>query len=145
MLVTNIFSISHNVSQNKFKFSVTFMLSSTDALNLDRSNMLSFGKEITVSFFSPANIAQSIVYWTLGQGVAGLFLSPANYFPRTVNCHCDRIHSSLTIDHCFNNGLVGKQQVVWTKYCTCNRNSGGNMDMCSGYHNITEIMFKMVH
>ena len=48
MLVTSIFSFSHNVfypSQNKFQFSVTCILSSSTAFNLDQSEML-FGKEL---------------------------------------------------------------------------------------------------
>ena len=48
MLVTSIFSFSRNVfyrSQNKFQ--VTFDLSSANAFNLDKSKILSFGKELT--------------------------------------------------------------------------------------------------
>ena len=47
MLVTSIFSFSHNVfypSQKRFQFFVTFILSSTNAFNLDKSKVLSFGK-----------------------------------------------------------------------------------------------------
>ena len=30
------------------------------------------------------------------------------FFPRTDDSHCDRIRSSLTAVHCFDNGHVGK-------------------------------------
>ena len=50
MLVPSIFSFSNNVFSNLprtiFKFSVTFILSSADALNLGQSKILSFGKEL---------------------------------------------------------------------------------------------------
>ena len=39
------------------------------------------------------------------------------FFPRIDDSHCDRIHSSLTAVHCFNNGYVGKQSVAWKEYC----------------------------
>ena len=31
--------------------------------------------------------------------------------------HCDRIHCSLTVVHCFENGFFGKQPVDVKKYC----------------------------
>ena len=34
-------------------------------------------------------------------------------FPRFDDSHCDRIHSSLTAVHCFDNGYVVKQPVAW--------------------------------
>ena len=46
MLVTSIFSFSHNVfyhSPTKFQFSVTFNLSSANAFNLDKAKILSSG------------------------------------------------------------------------------------------------------
>ena len=30
------------------------------------------------------------------------------FFPRIDDSHCDRIHSSLTAVHCFDDGYVGK-------------------------------------
>ena len=49
MLVTNIFSFSHNLfypSQNKFQFLAEFNLSSANAFNLEQSKNLSFGKDL---------------------------------------------------------------------------------------------------
>ena len=49
MLVTSIFSFSHNVfhpSPQKINFSVTFILLSASPFSLDRSKNLSFGKEL---------------------------------------------------------------------------------------------------
>ena len=49
MLVTSIFSFSKNVfyhSQNKFQFLCCIFLSSANALNLDKSKILSFGKDL---------------------------------------------------------------------------------------------------
>ena len=39
------------------------------------------------------------------------------FFPRIGDSHCDRIHSSLTAVHCFDNGYVGKQPVAWKEFC----------------------------
>ena len=49
LLGTSIFSFSHNVStlsNSQVKGSVTFILSSANAFNLDQSKILSFGKEL---------------------------------------------------------------------------------------------------
>ena len=49
MLVTSIFSFSHNVfylSKNRFNFSISFILSSANPSNLDLSKILLFGKEL---------------------------------------------------------------------------------------------------
>ena len=49
MLVTSIFSFSHNVfypSQNNFKFSFMFILFSGQFFNLDQAKNMSFGKEL---------------------------------------------------------------------------------------------------
>ena len=35
------------------------------------------------------------------------------FFPRIDDCHCDRIHSSLTAVRCYSNYYVGKQPVAW--------------------------------
>ena len=53
MLVTNIFSISHNVStlpNTNFSFWVTIILSSANAFNLVKAKILLFGKELTSLF-----------------------------------------------------------------------------------------------
>ena len=39
------------------------------------------------------------------------------FFPRIDDSHCYRIHSSLTVVRCFDNGYVGKQPVTWKEYC----------------------------
>ena len=47
MLVTSIFSFSHNVFypyRNKLQILVTFMVKSANAFNLDKANFLGFGK-----------------------------------------------------------------------------------------------------
>ena len=52
MLVTSIFSFSYNVfypCRTNFRFSVTFILSSASAFNLDQSKNLSFGKELNIA------------------------------------------------------------------------------------------------
>ena len=54
MLVTSIFSFTHNVFyplKTNFNFSVTFILSSANAFNLDLTKILSFGKELDVIDF----------------------------------------------------------------------------------------------
>ena len=38
-------------------------------------------------------------------------------FPRIDYCRCDRIHFSLTVVHCYADGYVGKQPVVWKEHC----------------------------
>ena len=50
MLVTSIFSFSHNVSyssQHKFQFLSRYYLSSANALNLDWFKIFPFGKELS--------------------------------------------------------------------------------------------------
>ena len=56
MLVSSIFSFSHNVSyhlKKNFCFLITLILSSANAFNLDQSKNLSFGKGLTSDRFSP--------------------------------------------------------------------------------------------
>ena len=72
MLVTSIFSFSHNVfhqSQTEICFKVSFILSSANAFNLDQSKNLSFGKVLKgqLSF-----VAESVVYMTSNPQVSGL-------------------------------------------------------------------------
>ena len=33
--------------------------------------------------------------------------------------HCDRINSSPTVDHCFDDDFVRKLPVAWKEYCAC--------------------------
>ena len=39
------------------------------------------------------------------------------FFPRIGDSHFNRIHTSLTAVHCFNNDYVGKQPWTWKEYC----------------------------
>ena len=61
MLVSSIFSSSHNiyytVQKANFKFSVTFTLLSANAFNLDWPEILSFGKE-----FSDQGCSCSVIF-----------------------------------------------------------------------------------
>ena len=53
--------------------------------------------------------------------------APPIFFPRIDDSHCDRIHSSLTVVRCFDNGEVEKQPLAWKEYCAevpVNRTSG---------------------
>ena len=55
LLVTSIFSFSHNVSypsQDNFWFWITFILLSANPFNLDWCKILSFGKELTLYFIN---------------------------------------------------------------------------------------------
>ena len=74
-------------------------------------------------------------------------LSPARpiLFPRNDDSLCDRIDSSLTAVHCFDNSYVEKQPIVWTEYCAeCwLKELQESMDRCTGRHDISE-MFKTV-
>ena len=38
------------------------------------------------------------------------------FFPRIDDSHFDRIHSSFTTVHCFNNSYLGRQPVAWKEY-----------------------------
>ena len=57
-------------------------------------------------------------------------------------CNCDKIHSSLTAVHCFDNDYVGKQTVAWTEYCAeyWLKELQESMDRCTGRRDITEIL-----
>ena len=71
MLVTSIFSFYRNVStlpKTISNFSVTFILSSANAFNLGQAENLSFGKELTLYFFTEQQIfepdqTESICRW----------------------------------------------------------------------------------
>ena len=63
-------------------------------------------------------MAQSVVFRTWEQEVAGSILGSANILSRrNVDSHCDRIHAFLTAIRCFDNDYVGKQLVAWKEYC----------------------------
>ena len=66
------------------------------------------------------------------------------FFPRIEDSHCNRIHSSLTAVHYFNDNFVGKQPVSWKEYCAeyWLKEFQESMDRCNGCHNVTEITLK---
>ena len=66
-------------------------------------------------------------------------------FPRIDNSHCDRIHSSFTVVHCFDDFYVGKHPVVWEEYCSeyLLKELQESMDRCTGRHDITEIRVRI--
>ena len=61
-------------------------------------------------------------------------------FPRIGDSHCDRIHSSLTAVHCFDDGYVGKQPVSWEEYCADYwlKETQESMDRCTCHRDIYE-------
>ena len=66
-------------------------------------------------------------------------------FPRINNINCDRIHSSLTTVHCFNNCYVGKQPLTWKEYFEYFvrlKELQQSIDRCTGLRDISEIMLK---
>ena len=67
------------------------------------------------------------------------------FFLRTDDSHCDRIHSSLTTVHCFDNGYVGKQRVAWKEYCAeyWIKEVQESMDRRTGRRDVTEILLIM--
>ena len=67
---------------------------------------------------------------------------PDLFFLRTDDSHCDRIHSSLTAIHCFDNDYVRKQPVAWKEYCAeyWLKELQESMDRCTGHCDITEIL-----
>ena len=66
------------------------------------------------------------------------------FSPRIDDSHCDRIHSSLTAVHYFDNVCVGKQSVAWKEYSATywSKELQESMDRCIGSHDITEITLK---
>ena len=83
---------------------------------------------------------------TCEQEVADSIPSSANILYKDDDSHCNRIHSSLSDDHCFDNGYAGKQQVAWKEYCAeyWLKELQESMDRCTGHCNIAEILLKMV-
>ena len=66
------------------------------------------------------------------------------FLSRIDDTHCDRIHSSLTTVHCFDNGYVGKQPVAWKEYCVeyWLKELQESMVRCTGCSDITEIVLE---
>ena len=65
------------------------------------------------------------------------------FFPRIDDSHCDRIHSSLTAVHCFDDRYVGNQLVDWKDYYAKNllKNKLQNsIDSCTCPRDIIEIL-----
>ena len=95
------------------------------------------------SWSSP--IPQSVVLRTCELEVDGSIPAWPIFFPRIDDSHCDRIHSSLTSVHCFDNGYVGNQQVGWKECCAeyWLKELQKSMDKCTCRHAITEILLKI--
>ena len=77
-----------------------------------------------------------------------LVRSPARpiCFPRIDDDHRNRIHSSLSVVHCFDNGYMGKQPVAWEEYCAeyWLKELQESMYMCTGRPDITKILFNQL-
>ena len=75
-----------------------------------------------------------------------LVRSPAqpNFLPRTDDNYCDRIQSSVTAVHCFDNGYVREQPVAWKEYCAehWSKQLQRIRDRCTGHCDITQIPLK---
>ena len=67
------------------------------------------------------------------------------FIPKIDDSHCNRIHSSVTAVHCFKNSYVGKHPVAWKEDCLeyWLKELQESMDMCTGHHDITEVLWKM--
>ena len=67
------------------------------------------------------------------------------FFPRIDDCHCDRIHSSLTGVCCFDNGYLGKQPVASKEYYAeyWLKELQESMVRCTVCGDIAEILLKM--
>ena len=67
------------------------------------------------------------------------------FFPRINDSFCDRIRSSLTSVHYFDNVYLGKQPVGWKEYCAeyWLKELQNSMDRCTGLHYITERLSKL--
>ena len=77
--------------------------------------------------------------------------SPLFIIPSTIyhtfpidDSHCDKIPSSLTAVHCFDDGYVEKQPVAWKEYCAeyWLKELQESMDRCTGRQDVTEILLK---
>ena len=65
-------------------------------------------------------------------------------FPRIDDSHYDRMHSSLTAAHCFDDDYVGMQPVAWKEYCAEYRSKEfqKGMGRCTSPCDIIEITLK---
>ena len=61
-------------------------------------------------------------------------------FPKIDGRHWDRIHSSLTTVHFFDDGYVGKQPVASAEYCVefSLKELQESMDRCAGHRDMTK-------
>ena len=66
-------------------------------------------------------------------------------FPRIDDNNCNRLHSSVTAIHCFDDGFVGKQSLALEEYFAeyWLKEVHESMDRYSACHDITEILLKM--
>ena len=69
---------------------------------------------------------------------------PDQYSLRGLVSHCERILSSLTAVHCFDNGYVRKQPVAWKEYCAKYwlKDLQESTDRCTGRRDTAEILLK---
>ena len=54
-------------------------------------------------------VAQLVKYRTSELTVPGWSPCLADFFPKIDNSYCNRIHASLTAEHCFHDGYDGRQ------------------------------------
>ena len=72
-----------------------------------------------ICLYRRAHVAQSIAC-TQDLKIGGhCFEAQARslFFPKIDDKYCNRIHSSLTAVHCFEDVYVGKQLVAWKEFC----------------------------
>ena len=68
------------------------------------------------------------------------------FFPRIDDSHCDRIHSSPTAVHHFDDGYGREKPVAWKEYFEEYRlkEFQESMDRCTGRYDITEITLNTI-
>ena len=69
------------------------------------------------------------------------------FLARIDDSQCDRIHFSLTADHWFDKGYMGKHQVALKEYCVeflLKEELQESTDRCTGHHDIhvTDILLE---
>ena len=106
---------------------------------MHRSSISPFPK--TFSILSENGMAQSVDTGLENRRSLVRSLAWQIFFPRIDDSHCNRIHSSLTAVHCFDNGYVRKQPVAWKEYCAeyWFKELQESMDRCTGRRDITEM------
>ena len=67
--------------------------------------ILKLGHFLTHNISKNRHMKYNIQNWRFDPSLASFLL-------RTDDSHCNRVHSSLTSDHCFDNGYVGKQPLT---------------------------------